>query len=228
MRKKRFNPINLFFINKCALCRKPSEDALCPSCIKSVVPLGFGCCEKCGKPFKNCVCKNIKANFKSCISAFRYEQPAVSALIYKLKSKGNRKVAQFLSDAMIKRIDEEYRNINFDFITFVPTSKSKLKRKGFDHAELLAAKLSGHLNTPCIPPPFKRAASRAQKYLSKTSRQQNAASAFCLKHKTVSGRVLIVDDVMTTGATLSACTELLKKAGADEVYCITAATSAGR
>lgn len=218
--------IDLLFVNRCALCRKPSDAVLCHKCQKQIKPLNFGCCERCGKPFKNCICKKQRLKFTRCVSAFRYENSAVTSLIFKLKSTGNRYVVSFLSEAMFSRLKSEYKNLDFDYITYVPISDSKLRRKGFDHAELLAKALSLKLNIPLVCPPLKRRGGKIQKYLSMRDRSRNAEGAFRLSGDKISGRVLFVDDVMTTGATLSSCSSLLKKAGASEVYCLTAATSA--
>ncbi len=217
---------NLFFANKCALCGKESENALCSNCQTPLRLLNFGLCQRCGKPIKSCVCKELDKSAVRCVSAYKFEQPAVSSLIYKLKAKGNKQVVTFLADAMVERFESEYSDIAFDCITFVPTSRAKLRQKGFDHAELLAEKVADKLNLPLALPPLKRRAGAAQKYLSKKVRRNNAIGAFKLcKNRSISGTVLLVDDVVTSGATISACCELLMSAGADKVYCLTAATA---
>ena len=217
---------NLFFVNKCALCGKETDGALCKSCRTPLRLLNFGLCNRCGKPIKNCICKSLTKATVRIISAYKFEEPAVTSLIYKLKSKGNKRVVRLLADAMAEKFEREYANIAFDFITFVPTSRAKLAQKGFDHAKLLAEKLSEKLNLPLALPPLKRRAGAAQKFLSRTGRLSNADSAFRLCRKeTLCGTVLLIDDVTTTGATLSACAELLSRAGADKVYCLTGATT---
>ena len=126
---------------------------------------------------------------------------------------------------MVKRFLSEYNDIHFDAVTFVPVSKAKLHSKGFDHAELLAKAVAQALNLKLVSPPFKRKKKPAQKYLSMLLRSKNADGSFMLKGNSVSGNILLIDDVITTGSTLSVCSELLKKAGANKVYCLTAATS---
>ena len=217
--------VNLFFVNRCAVCKKPCRDAICKDCLKGVKPLDLGCCHKCGKPIHSCICKDLKVHFEKCVSAYRYEQSAISSAIYKLKEKGNRQVVWFFADAMVLRLNDQYNNTKFDFVTFVPTTRKKKRAKGFDHAEILAKAVSKRIGVKCVAPPFKRKGKSAQKYLSRAVRDKNAESAFVLNGKTICGRVLLVDDVITTGVTLSYAAGLVKKAGANEIYCLTAATS---
>lgn len=218
--------LNLFFTNKCALCGKETDGALCKNCGMPLRLLNFGLCQRCGKPIGSCICKALGRSTSRIASAYKFEETAVSSLIYKLKSKGSRQVTAFLADAMLKKFENEYSNIAFDFVTFVPISKAKLNQKGFDHAKLLAEKVSAKLNLPLVSPPFKRQVGTAQKYLSKSGRKNNAIGAFKLcKNRSISGTVLLIDDVVTSGATISACCELLMNAGADKVYCLTAATA---
>lgn len=219
------NIINFFFPNKCARCRKPSGSALCEDCSQGIFLLDLGRCPGCSKLPKKCVCKKRKT-YKRCISAYDFRSGSVRSIIYKLKSSGNKIVVSFLCDSMIERINKEYVNIGFDFVTYVPTLSSKRFSKGFDHAELLADGISRRLNVPLIKPPIKRVSSVNQKFQTGKDRQKNASLAFVLKKNSViCGKVLLIDDVMTSGSTLYRCAEVLSLAGADEVYCAVAATT---
>ena len=218
---------NLFFVNKCAHCGKETEGVLCKECAKPVRLLIFGLCQRCGKPIKSCICKSLNKSVIRCVSAYRFEEPSISSLVYKLKSKGNQMVVDFLSAAMIEKYRREYNGISFDFVTYTPVSNAKLRQKGFDHAALLAREIAAGLELPLICPPFKRRHKPAQKFLSRLGRRDNAEDTYRLKpNQKLSGTALLIDDVTTSGATLSACAALLKSAGADKVYCLTAATSA--
>lgn len=218
--------LNLFFVNKCAHCGNQTEGVLCKDCIRPVRILNFGLCQRCGKPVKSCVCKALDKTVIRVISAYKFEEPAITSLIYKLKSKGNHRVVKFLSAAMLEKYKNEYSGVDFDFVTYTPVSRAKLSQKGFDHAELLARQIANSLNLPLIHPTFKRRLMPAQKFLSRLGRLNNAEKAFKLKSRQkVSGTVLLIDDVTTSGATLSACAKLLCRAGADRVYCLTAATA---
>lgn len=224
MKKKVFEPlINLIFPNKCAHCEKFTREALCEDCRKGLRLHNFGVCSVCGKTHKNCICKG-SVPYRRCVSAYNYSDKAVHSLIYKLKNQGNVVTVDFLANAMLNRINDEFSDVKFDYITYVPTAKSKAARKGFDHAHLLAKSISQKMKLKLISPPIKRTGFFSQKSLSKSERYKNANKAFKNTSKKISGTVLLVDDVLTTGATLYTCAALLKLAGAAEVYCATAAT----
>lgn len=217
--------INLFFPNKCAACGKPSPLALCEKCSADLQELELGCCNGCGKSPKNCVCKK-KRNYKRCISAYDFKARGVASLIYKIKTSGNRIAVNFVANAIVRQIKREYESVNFSAITYVPIVKFKLYLKGFDHARLIAKRAAKLLDIPCIAPPIKRVGKINQKRLNLSARKDNATHSFILKKGSkIGGTILLIDDVMTSGATLYRCSELLKLAGASEVYCATAATA---
>ena len=209
------------FVNKCAICRKPSESAVCDSCRSRISRTRLGACHGCGKSPKNCICKKRRP-FVRCVSLYEYQVKGVSHLIYKLKTTGNKKLVSFLADSMVALIQNEYHDISFDAVTYVPTSFFKKKLKGFDHAELLAKEIAERLQIECVAPPIKRNNRLNQKFIARSKRMENAKAAFSPRKKIkIKGSVLLVDDVMTVGATLNECAKVLLKAGADSVYTVT-------
>lgn len=225
MSENNYNKImNFIFPNKCAACGRPSPEALCEKCSAHLRELELGRCNGCGKSPKDCVCKK-KRYYKRCISAYDYKARGVASLIYKIKSSGNTVAVNFVANSIVRQIKREYEFIDFDHITYVPIAKTKLFAKGFDHAQLIAKRVAKLLDVPCVTPPIKRVGSVNQKQLNRSDRKDNAKQSFILKkNKKIGGCVLLIDDVMTSGATLYRCSELLKLAGASEVYCATAAT----
>ena len=218
------------FANKCASCREITCDgALCKSCEQKLKLNEENVCKICGKPIERCVCKILGSRYyiKS-ISPLVFENKVTSALIYKLKSRGNKEVCNYLCTLMYRKINSEYKNISFDFVTEVPSTSKKKRRKGFDHAYLLAKELSRLSGIKYKRSPIKRINIGQQKTMDKEKRNDNANKSYILKRGgSIYGNVLLVDDVMTTGSTLKSCARLLKKAGAKKVYCITASTSKG-
>ena len=217
--------MNFFFPNKCAACGKLSPYALCENCSADLQELELGRCNGCGKAPKDCVCKK-KRYYKRCVSAFDYKARGVTSIIYKVKSSGNRLSVNFLADSIVRQIRREYESITFDAITYVPTKSFKLFTKGFDHAHVIAKRVATLLSVPLVAPPIRRVGRINQKRLNLSERKDNAKASFILKkNRKISGTVLLIDDVMTSGATLYRCSELLGLAGALDIYCATAATA---
>lgn len=221
-----FNPLKYVYPQRCAQCSDFCDDALCEKCLKKLKRLTSYTCVKCGKPLGRCVCKDINAEFERCISAFGFEDPCVASLIYKLKSEGTKINADFLGNAISERIQNDYSEIAFDHVTYVPVTRRQYNKNGFDHAEIIAKFISKQLQIPLLKSPIYKRGGIKQKYLNVQKRRKNAPKMFRLKRKTrVLGRILLVDDVMTTGNTFSVCAKLLKSAGASEIYCASVATS---
>lgn len=123
---------------------------------------------------------------------------------------------------------EDHLSGRFDVITWVPLSRWRLWRRGYDQSQLLAQRLAGKMDMPCVALLKKVRHTRAQSGLTgESERRANVLGAYRLSPDAeVQGRrVLLVDDVVTTGATLSECARILRTAGAAEVVCVTLATA---
>ena len=113
-----------------------------------------------------------------------------------------------------------------DLLCWAPLSKKRLRERGFDQAELLAREVGRLLSVPAVPTLEKTRNTAPQSELEEASaRRANAQGAYSLLPGAglTGRRVVLVDDVVTSGATLSACAALLRQAGAERVYCLTLA-----
>lgn len=137
-----------------------------------------------------------------------------------LKYRNRRAVARQLAHLMVQRL----RPGRVDVITWAPTAPSRARRRGFDQAELLARAVARELGMPCRRLLY-RAHGAAQTGRSRADRLQ--APAFRARAPRVGLRVLLVDDVVTTGATLASARHALHQAGVAEVVCIAAAATPG-
>ncbi|MEN8240689.1 MAG: phosphoribosyltransferase family protein [Chloroflexota bacterium] len=115
--------------------------------------------------------------------------------------------------------------LDLDMIVPVPLGPKRLKERGYNQAYLLAEAYANRLAIECNQHALRRIReTRTQVGLSIVQRQQNVTGAFKAESKEVSGkRVLLIDDILTTGATLNACAVALKQAGADRVFSLTLA-----
>ena len=116
-----------------------------------------------------------------------------------------------------------------DLITWVPLSRKRLRKRGYDQAKLIAEAVSVRLGVPCVPVLRKLRNIRAQSSLQDAvQRQRNIRNVYSVSEpeKIRGKRILLIDDIVTTGATLSECARTLREAGAAEV--IAAAAAGGR
>ena len=164
-------------------------------------------------------------NVDKCLSPLYYHG-SVKDSLHRYKFGGATAYADIYSEFIVKCIDEN--QISCDSITWVPLSLRRLRRRGYDQAELLAKLIAKHLGqSPVRLLKKQRDTPPQSKTGSVEKRRANIAGAYaCLRPELVQGKqVLLVDDIVTTGATLSEAARVLKKAGAKEVICATLARS---
>jgi len=127
--------------------------------------------------------------------------------------------ADALRDLVVAHGDE-----TFDAVVPVPMSRAKLRRRGYNQAELLARDLGRRLQLRCDPALLaKRLERRTQSTLAKAERAANVRGAFRASERSKSKSILLVDDVCTTGETLRACAAALRRAGAARVCAVVVA-----
>ena len=214
----------------CAVCgAELYEDAyFCARC-RAQLPYNTGCvCSKCGRAVAEeaPVCLECKAHMPSydrARSAFCYEG-ALVPLIKKFKT-GGRHLAAALADAMLPVLQREFADA--DLLVGVPMTRRARRRRGYDQSRLLAEALSARSGIPLEASLLvKTRETAAQKKLSRRERAENLKGSFRVHErvKCRGKRILVIDDVLTTGATASAVAETLLRAGAARVCVLTAAS----
>lgn len=149
----------------------------------------------------------------------------MSRVITLYKDGGERRLADELAQRLAETAGE-WRTWA-DAIAHVPASPSAVRRRGFDHASLLAEATAARLGLPHLSALDRRDA-RDQRELGREARRANVAHAFVARAPDLPRRILLVDDVFTTGATLHAASSALLASGAGEVraLCVARATDA--
>ena len=212
---------DLFYPQRCVGCTMRSSDVLCRACFEALPEVGWPSCARCGMPtaFETFVCeecKNVDFGFESARAPLRYEG-AGKKLVHALKYQGYTGVVERVAaPLMLGVIDGGAR---FDAVEPVPLHRSRLRKRGFNQAELLARGVAGKLNAPVSDTLEVVRSTRDQVELSAAGRRANVAGAYAVRRR-VSGKILLVDDVFTTGATMSACAGALVRAGAGEVHAL--------
>jgi ComF family protein len=151
---------------------------------------------------------------------FLYEGP-VAAAIRGMKFSGWHALARHLAGAMVEVLD-----LAADVVTWVPLSRRRRARRGFDQAELLARAVARRSGIPVARLLLRVRETRAQARLTGADRRRALAGAFA-SVRDPPWRVLLVDDVLTTGSTAAACAEVLQESGARRVVVLTAGRSLG-
>ena len=115
---------------------------------------------------------------------------------------------------IVNRLIDE-KDLNIDFVTFVPSHKKTIKKRGYNQSKLLAEEIASLLNIPLIETLEKNVLTKTQKNLDYTTRQENLRDSmrFLIDKNLIKDKnILLVDDIVTTGATVNTCANLLSKA----------------
>lgn len=214
--------LTLLFPHKCFLCGRvlPDTGWLCKGCI---LPEADGLC-RCGMEPDSCICD--EADYDSASAPLWYTA-GVRHGIHRFKYDGRAYYAAFLGELMADRIRLDLGGAPFDFVTFVPMHPRKRRARGYCQSQLLAKEIARRLDIPMegtLRHTGNRKAQMEQKGLAK--RRENALRSFENGEGDLSGmRLLLVDDVLTTGSTASCCARLLKEQGALSVHVAVAATT---
>jgi ComF family protein len=156
--------------------------------------------------------------------AYIFDGPLRGALLG-LKYQRQPRLAEPLAELLLAQLDRERRLAGA--LVPVPLSPSRLAERGYNQAELIAAALARRLELPLVSSGLTRVrATRSQVGLDSTARRQNVAGAFAWQHsRRPPAQAVLIDDVLTTGATLQACASALLAAGSQQVTALTVARS---
>lgn len=213
---------DLFYPQWCIACEERASDVLCRACFDALPWIGDPTCARCGLPtaFETPVCgrcKNVDFGFGSARSPLRYEGSG-KEIVHALKYRGYTRLVERIAAPLLY---EALRGATpFDAVVPVPLHRSRLRKRGFNQAALLAQGVANQINSGVSDTLQVVRSTRDQVELSAAERRANVAGAFVARAR-APGRLLLVDDVLTTGATLSACANTLLRAGATEVHAVT-------
>ena len=229
--------LSFIYPDVCQLCgasrATPREGYVCDDCRADARFIEAPFCDCCGLPFHGEIsgtfecsnCREMELHFASARSAVMARGRALEA-IHHYKYDGHLWFEEFLAELFIRGARDWFCDHRVDALVPVPLFAVKERERGFNQAERLARRLGAAVNVPVRTDLLKRVLpTPSQTRLSRTQRADNMRNAFALKRdeRLNAAKVVLIDDVFTTGATTSACAKLLLKAGAGRVIVWTVA-----
>jgi len=214
---------------RCVGCGRRGAD-VCQSCCDAIQPLGPAICPRCARPsLEGRICGRCGSQLRelrAVLAAYPFDG-VIRAAILAFKYRRCTRLADFLAPALLDALRS--RPLTVDVIVPVPLSQARQSERGFNQSELLAGHLAGRIGLPLETAALVRHRDTPQQTrLPARERSRNVAGAFGVSDPAaVAGRrILLVDDVCTTVATLEACARALDEAGAQGVWAVVVAREA--
>ncbi|MGD2058810.1 MAG: ComF family protein [Anaerolineales bacterium] len=212
--------LDFLFPPRCAGCGRHGY-VWCPECDSKLILTGRSGCPHCGFPrITRQYCPACELGNVQVLSYARYQPPLKQAIL-RLKYSPNRQLAAHMAGWML----ELYANSSFtgDMILPVPLGRVRKRERGYNQVELIASSMARDLNIPVQAQSLVRVhETRSQVGLDPEERFENVHEAFSADSKSVQNQnILLLDDLLTSGATLLGCTQALFAAGASRVLCLT-------
>lgn len=223
--------LSFFYPEICQLCQVKRATAktgfVCSHCWQQVQFIRPPFCERCGLPFEGAIttafecsnCREMELHFSSARSSV-VAKAAVLEIVHRYKYQRQLWFEPFLADLLLREASPVLQNQIWDFIVPVPLYPAKEREREFNQAERLANHLSNATGIPVNAKLLCRILpTLTQTRLTKEQRAANMKNAFAMRSgaKLNGERIILLDDVFTTGATTSACAKILRKSGAGEV-----------
>ncbi len=227
--------LDALFPPRCSACSSFTRARFCPRHAPTALPISPPFCRVCAAPFdplakrdaQCAVCRKAKDSFQVARAAWVYDGAPRDA-IHRFKYGGKSALAARLAPALLDllHLDEALSQIDFDIVVPVPLHPRRERKRGFNQSELLARALAKELALPAANLLQRTRATPPQVGLDAKARTHNVRGAFALDPRSgdITGqRILLVDDVYTTGSTLRECAGVLNRAGAQTVCAVTLA-----
>ena len=227
--------LDFIFPKRCAVCDgilSWGQEEICEKCKSKLQYSSEITCMKCGKPVKEeeeyCYdCRRKEHYFQQGAALFPYEYIRVS--LYRFKYSGRVEYARFYGGQMAAFFEGKRREWKPEALVPVPLHRSKLKKRGYNQAELIARELAGHWGIPVVNNLVVRCKNtRPMKEIVGTDRQNNLKKAFKLGANDVKlNTIIIIDDIYTTGSTIDAVAKVCRQAGIKNIYFLTVSVGYG-
>jgi len=226
--------LNIFYPTRCVFCETVGEQQICPACRKEYPYLTEPRCKMCGKPLRRVeqeYCRDCNGNERAfeCGRNLWLHRGGVSDSLYRFKYQGVKSNGRVYAEELAAVYENTLENWEIEQIIPIPLHRRRLAQRGFNQAEVIAVRLGRMLDLPVNTSSLIRQRhTRPQKVLNDRERWRNIRSAFRVKRSdNLSGNILIVDDIYTTGSTLNEAAKCLKDAGVRKVFFLTISIGQG-
>ncbi len=228
--------IDMLYPVRCPVCREivvPKGQRICGGCRDKLRLIEDPRCKKCSKPVEfeeqeYCSdCERKTFQYVRGFSVWVYDSVMKDSIAdYKYRNK--KENAKFYLEELVRHYGEAIRKLAPDALVPVPIHRSKYKVRGYNQADILARGIGKQLGIPVMSELLVRVKKTLpQKQLDDKERLENLKKAFCMNLREADrydkrlNRILLVDDIYTTGSTVEACTGILLEYGVEEVYFVT-------
>ena len=211
--------LDLLLPQRCLVCSRPGEQ-VCAACTAALKRIGPPACGRCGTPVawpvRRCAeCAGRRLAFARARAAVEYDT-LVRRVVGAWKERGLRRLARWAALVVVDSLERPAAS----YATFVPADADRRLRRGHHPAEALARELAARWDLTLEPLLVRVRGSPRQRELTRVERRSNVATAF-VPARPSPARIVLVDDVYTTGATANGAASALRKAGAREVEVVT-------
>jgi ComF family protein len=232
------NLLNIFYPARCTVCKKDiltykKDKYICDLCLNSIKKNIPPFCIKCGRHIEGVdkmvcdSCKDKTYYFDRAFSAFVYEGP-IKELLHQFKYNGKDFLGKFLAEMLIEFINTYQLEIKkFDFVVPVPLHSAKLRQREYNQAEVLATYIAKNFHLTLLKDAlYKIKNTPSQTELDAQRRMENIVGSFKINPKInlKEKDILLIDDILTTGATTSEIAKIIKLSGAKKVIVLTLAS----
>lgn len=195
-------------VDKCICCGEDSEDIICRKCRKNIFLID----------------DSVKlSDFDEYVYPCCYYSHEMKKIILKFKYEADFYAGEELAHMMAQKISRI--NIDNVLLTYIPSSKGALRKRGFDQCEFLCRRICSETKMKYKKLLIKSSSVKEQKVLSRKERIENLKDAFMVKEDLAGRKIIIIDDVITTGATLYYAKKALEEKGAQKVLLVAVAKS---
>lgn len=219
--------VAILFPERCVSCGEvilPGEGT-CAACRVAWPTIGVPICPHCGLEKEWCDCRRRRRHYERVVASWYYDGAAARAVM-RMKENDDPLSVAYFADVLADTVHQHYEDIFFDGVVFVPATRRDYRRRGYNPGEWVARETAKRLKLPCLPYLRKIYETAPQKRLSAEQRGGNLLGVYDVTEETLEGKtLLLIDDVVTTGATLDECAKMLKIYGAEAVYAATVAAT---